>query len=312
LINITQDIIAPIAEKKIRHGLVFGKFMPPTNGHMYLLDFARASCDKLTIIVLSLENEPIPGDLRFHWIRQMYPDCTVIHHTADMPQEPKDAHDVPFYHAWRDTIHKHCADNKFDALFASETYGYQVAWALGIRFIPVNTARDMVQISGTKMRNDPWLYWDELPTVVRPYFLKHIGIVGGAPEPRQTLARQLAQKYKTRYVADYAQTLQQDYKRNVENHTGALLPEDTATVLRGFDASAAALGRQANRVLFYDADCYLRATEAPWPAWHLLLILGADTEEWVQKAKAVNMNHMLIPDANAPIALPLPSPMHAV
>jgi HTH-type transcriptional regulator, transcriptional repressor of NAD biosynthesis genes len=312
MINITQDIIAPITEKKIRHGLVFGKFMPPTNGHMYLLDFARASCDKLTIIVLSLENEPIPGELRFGWIQQMYPDCTVIHHTADMPQEPKDAHDVPFYHAWRDTIHKHCPATDFDALFASETYGYQVAWALGIRFIPVNTARDMVQISGTKMRHDPWLYWDELPVVVRPYFLKHIGIVGGTAEARNTLARQLAQKYKTRYVADYAQTLQQEYKSNVLNHTGQLQPEDIATVMRGFDASAAALGRQANRILFYDADHYLQNTTAPWPAWHILLVLGADTSGWAQKAKAANMDYLLIADMNADIDLPLPPSICAV
>jgi len=312
MINITQDIIAPIPDKKISHGLVFGKFMPPTNGHMYLLDFARAACDKLTIIVLSLKDEPIPGDLRYGWIRQMYPDCTVIHHTADMPQEPKDAHDIPFYHAWRDTLRKHCPDHAFDALFASETYGYQVAWALGIRFIPVNTARDMVQISGTKMRDDPWRHWDELPAVVQPYFLKHIGIVGGSPDARANLARQLAQKYATRHVADYAQTLQQDYKINVQNHTGQLQPTDMVSVLRGFEASAAALSRQANRVLFYDADTYLRNTAVPWPQWTCLLILDTDSDEWAQKAKAANMNYLVISGTEERINLPLPPPICAV
>lgn len=251
-INITPHITRSTDSEKIRHGLVFGKFMPPTNGHLYMLDFARQSCDKLTIVVLTLEGEPIPGALRYEWIRKLYPDCTVVHHPHDMPQEPRDKNDIAFYHAWRDTLRKHCPQDDFTALFASESYGYQVAWALGIPFIPVDTARGAVQISGTKMRDNPWQHWEYLHPVVRPYFLKRVAFWGGDATQREELAAAMAADYQTRYVADYTRTAAADFKRNIDGWTAAqLTAADFATFLRGQKASGEALAAQANRVLFY-------------------------------------------------------------
>ncbi len=250
-IDITPDITQGIDSPHIGHGLVFGKFMPPTNGHVYMTDFARRSCRKLTIVVLTLKDEPIPGILRYNWVREMFPDCTVVHHYHDMPQEPQSPHDILFYHAWRDTLRAHCPENDFDALFASENYGYPVAWALGIRFIPVDTQRGAVEISGTAMRNDPWTHWQHLHPVVRPYFLKRVALRGGIPAQRNALAQQLAAHYQTRHVADYGTSFTADLTRNVPGWTDAQLSaQDMATILRGQKASSDALARQSNRVMF--------------------------------------------------------------
>lgn len=62
-----------LEEKKIGSGLVFGKFMPLHLGHVLLLRFAEASCHRLTIVVCSLENEPIPGHVRFQWVKKNVP-----------------------------------------------------------------------------------------------------------------------------------------------------------------------------------------------------------------------------------------------
>lgn len=283
MIPITRSIVAPINSEKVKNGLVFGKFMPPTNGHLYLIDFAKASCENLTIMVLSLPDEPITGELRYGWIKELYPDCNVIHHTALMPQEPESPHDIPFYHAWRDTIFKHAPGIAFDALFASETYGYQVAWALGCKFIPVNTARDRVEISGTALRQDPWKYWDYLPPVVRPYFLKRIAVVGGDAQRRDALTRDLAAAYRTAAVCDYSLNFSADLARNLTEGSSALHITDTPTILRGYLASKAALERQANRVLFCDADHAL-ALGAPATAYDAYLAL-ADTEKWAGHVK---------------------------
>jgi HTH-type transcriptional repressor of NAD biosynthesis genes len=267
--DITKGIDAPLAE----HGLVFGKFMPPTNGHLYMIDFARRSCKRLTIVVLTLDNEPIPGHLRYGWIKELYPDCTVVHHDHDMPQEPENPHDIAFYHAWRDTLRQHCPRDDFDALFASESYGYQVAWALGIRFIPVDTARGSVQISGTALRADPWRHWSHLNPVVRPYFLKRLGICGGDRAARGKLAAELAATYHTCHVADYTQTLIDDFSRNINGWSAAQLqPDDFATIARGHIASGAALARQAHRVLFYaatltDIKAHAESLFGAAPAW---------------------------------------------
>lgn len=301
MIPITRDIVAPIAGDKVRNGLVFGKFMPPTNGHLYLIDFARASCDNLTIMVLSLPDEPIPGELRYRWVREIYPDCNVIHHTALMPQEPQGPHDIPFYYAWRDTILRHTPGIEFDALFASENYGYQVSWALGCKFIPVNTARDRVEISGTALRNEPWRYWEYLHPVVRPYFLKKIAVVGGDAAVRCKLVQDLAAAYRTLAVGDYAQNFIADLSRNLSCGDNALQATDTPTVLRGYKASKAALERQANRVLFCDADHAL-SLGAPAADYDAYLVLGADAA-WIAKAENLGIPALSLPGTRLDDAL---------
>src|SRR5690349_11085723 len=69
-------------------GMILGKFMPPHRGHQHLIDFARERVGHLTILVCSLEREPIPGRLRAEWMRELYTDARVIHVTDENPQEP--------------------------------------------------------------------------------------------------------------------------------------------------------------------------------------------------------------------------------
>ncbi len=303
-IDITADITAGIDAPHIAHGLVFGKFMPPTNGHVYLIDFARRSCRKLTIVVLTLKNEPIPGILRYNWVREMFPDCTVVHHDHDMPQEPKSPHDIPFYHAWRDTLRAHCPENDFDALFASEDYGYRVAWALGIRFIPVDTGRGAVEISGTAMRRDPWQHWQHLHPVVRPYFLKRVGLQGATAAQRNVLAQQLAAHYQTRYVADYGTAFAADLARNIADWRPAELDaRDMTTIARGQRAAAEALARQSNRVMF-------TATTLAHIAQNTRARFGA-VPAWMESAAQAEKFDIILSlsgDASAENAIALPAP----
>ena len=64
-------------------GFLLGKFLPPHQGHVFLAEFARRHCDSLTILVCSLARDPIPGALRFAWMRELFPDCRVIPFTED-------------------------------------------------------------------------------------------------------------------------------------------------------------------------------------------------------------------------------------
>ena len=80
ILGTAPDILDGIDSKYVGHGVAFGKFMPPTNGHLHFLEFARQSCRKLTIIVCSLDDEPIPGETRYKWMKALFPDCNVVHH----------------------------------------------------------------------------------------------------------------------------------------------------------------------------------------------------------------------------------------
>ena len=71
-------------------GFVLGKFMPPHAGHLYLCDFARAYVGELTILVCSLPDDPIPGDLRHAWMKELCPSARVVHCQEILPQLPED------------------------------------------------------------------------------------------------------------------------------------------------------------------------------------------------------------------------------
>lgn len=136
---------------KPRRGLVLGKFYPPHLGHQYLCDFARASCDQLTILVCSLPDDQPCGALRHEWMRQTYGDCRVVGCNEVVPQAPED--DPDFWPIWRDLIARYVGP--VDAVFASEPYGFRLADELGARFIPCDPARSAVDISATRIRANP-------------------------------------------------------------------------------------------------------------------------------------------------------------
>ncbi|MEO3705479.1 adenylyltransferase/cytidyltransferase family protein [Trichormus azollae] len=71
--------------KKPRTGIILGKFMPPHLGHQYLVDLARSYVDNLTVLVCSIQSEPITGDFRYHWMRSIFTDVNVVHVTDENP-----------------------------------------------------------------------------------------------------------------------------------------------------------------------------------------------------------------------------------
>ena len=253
MIGTDISIVRGIEGRRIRHGLVFGKFMPPTNGHLYLANFARNSCQNLTIVVCSLPDEPIPGKLRYQWMKEIFPDCNVVHLDKVMPQEPASLEDHVFFQLWGDALSAYCPGDKFDALFASESYGYRVADIMNVKFIPVDTAREMVGVSGTAVREAPFRHWDKLHPVVRPYFLKRIAFLGPESPEKTALIKKLAAHFSTSYVASYAETLRKDFSKNIPAFNGMTLA-DISTIARGQIASEEALARQANKIIFVGAQ----------------------------------------------------------
>jgi len=224
--------------------MVLGKFLPPHLGHVYLVEFARNYVDRLTVVVGTLRSEPIPGELRFRWMRELFPDVNVVHLTDENPQEPKEHPD--FWRIWHDSL-MHILPGRPDFVFASEDYGWKLAEVLGARFVPVDRARSVIPVSGTAVRRDPLGNWQYLPRCVRPYFVKRVCVFGPESTGKSTLTQQLAEHFQTVAVPEYARTLQ-------EAQNGDLTPDDIPRIARGQIASEEALACAANRVLICDTD----------------------------------------------------------
>lgn len=228
-------------------GLVLGKFMPPHNGHRLLVDYARQRVDELAIVVGTLPTEPIPGALRFRWMQELFgphANCTVLHLDQVLPQYPEEAPN--FWEQWRSSLQK-ILPWSIDWVFASEDYGQRLAQELGARFEPLDIARNSVQVSGTAIRSAPLKHWQHLPDCVRPYFVKHIAVVGPESSGKSTLAQQLAQHYGTPCVPEYAEIL-------LRHQEGQLHSGDLLRIARAQLALIRALSLQAQRCLIWDTE----------------------------------------------------------
>lgn len=284
---------------KQKRGLVIGKFMPPHLGHQYLIDFAKTYVDDLTVMVCTTKNEPINGEQRYKWVKEMFPNANVIHNDDENPADPKDH--PRFWKIWKDSIESRITNDKqnnkhdrnvqkknqsIDYLFASEDYGIRLAEVLNMKYIPVDKNRELVRISGTEVRKNPLENWDYLPSQVRPYYLKRICIFGPESTGKSTLAKKLAEHYKTVFCSEYARGF-------LEPKGGKCTYKDIPFIAKGQIASEEALAKQANRVLFTDTDVL---TTKLWSE-----ILFNKCPCWIKKeAKNRNYDLYLLLDTDIP------------
>lgn len=226
------------------HGLIIGKFMPLTRGHCYLIASALGQVQRLTVLVCSLAREPIPGHLRHRWVRETFPQASVLHLTDELPSYPHEHPD--FWSLWRAAIRRR-VPHSIDIVFTSEDYGDRLAQELGARHICIDAERRRVPISATQVRDDPLGQWDFIAEAARPYFVKRVLIYGPESTGKTTLARDLAAHYATEWVPEYA-------RGYIEQRGNVFEYRDFAQFALGQLESEEAAARRANRLLFCDTD----------------------------------------------------------
>lgn len=226
------------------HGLVLGKFMPPHKGHLHLLEFAKCYAEKLTIVVGSLKNEPIAGEVRHRWMQQLFPDLQVVHLTDENPQYPHEHPD--FWDIWKCSLER-IVEAPIDLIFCSEPYGLPLANILGANFIPTNQFRSSIVVSASDIRTDPLGRWAFLPPLIQRQLQKRILIFGPESSGKSTLAAQLHDLYPSQIVAEYARTW-------LEGRENSFTLDDMETIARGQWASEEAMACQAAPFIFCDTD----------------------------------------------------------
>jgi len=237
-------------------GLTIGKFMPLHKGHELMLDFGVAMLDKMNIIVSGNENDVIPLMVRYNWVRAKYkdnPNVKVHYHIDDSPT-PKNIDengtvlDTEFQEYWKNEF-KMLAP-KATHFVSSDMYGKTMAELLGIKWLPVDPKREMVDISGTEIRNDPTTFFNYISDVAKPYFVKKIAIVGPESSGKSTMIAQLGDFFGSEIVNEYGRTLS-EVRGNDMNK------EDFLDIMNGQQALIDIVSNKAMSLfVFIDTEAY--------------------------------------------------------
>jgi len=158
--------------------LVLMTALPPTRGHGYLIDFAYAIANQIgadvEILINTRDCEPFVED-RVDAVKSYF-GKPVHHYHGEVPQNPSEHPD--FWGIWKGLIRSTTNNKPDDIVIASEHYGAKLAEVLECRFIPCDIGREVINISGTRVRQNPLMYFDQILPTMQPYFRKTVTFFG--------------------------------------------------------------------------------------------------------------------------------------
>jgi HTH-type transcriptional repressor of NAD biosynthesis genes len=225
-------------------GLVIGKFMPIHNGHIALIRFAAAQCDELVVSMSYTSNDAINPLLRFSWIQEIFKDEAKI--KPALIKDDFDNEALPLSERtklWAGVISKtYYGVNK---IFSSEEYGEPFAKNLGVSHVSFDPDRKAFPVSASLIRKHPFQYWQFIPSVVKPYYVKKICFYGPESTGKSTMAKKMAEMYQTEFVPEVARELITSNDFSVDD----IIKIGFAQTERVIEKS-----KVANKLLFCDTD----------------------------------------------------------
>lgn len=225
-------------------GVVVGKFLPPHGGHKHLIDTARARCARLEVLCCVKADDPIPGELRVAWLREIHPDC-LVHFVVDTLADD----DTPGWTA--NTIR--ILGGAPDAVFTSEDYGPGYAALMGAHHVMVDRERERVPISATRVRAAPLAHFAFLEPCVRAYYTVRVVVLGAESTGTTTLSQDLAARFGAPWIGEYGR----DYPVPAEWRT-----EDFVAIANEQACREDAAARSGDGLIVLDTDAFATSV------WH--------------------------------------------
>lgn len=218
--------------------------MPVHEGHLALIRLAIQYCDELIVSMSYQHNDPIPGHLRFSWLKEIFQNNNKI--KAEQVIDDFDDDSLPWIDRtkiWASFLTKRYG--KIDVIVSSEEYGPWLATHLNATHISYDTERKKVPVSASAIRLKPLSNWQYIPVIVRPYFLKKVCFYGPESTGKSVMTRNLAADYQTEYVPEVAREMvtSNDFTK-----------EDIIKIGYAQTERVNLKSKTANRILFCDTD----------------------------------------------------------
>ena len=183
----------------MKTGLTLGKYSPFHKGHQYLIGKAISEMDHVIVIIYnSPETTNIPLQIRADWIRKIYPTVEIIE-AWDGPTEIGDTLEIKKMH--ENYLIKKLGDKRISAFFSSEFYGDHISKALKAENRLID--REIIDISGTKFRNNPYKYKSFVHPFVYKDLITNVVFVGAPSTGKTTLSKKLSEIFQTKWMPEY-------------------------------------------------------------------------------------------------------------
>ncbi|MDN6580857.1 MAG: multifunctional transcriptional regulator/nicotinamide-nucleotide adenylyltransferase/ribosylnicotinamide kinase NadR [Tetragenococcus koreensis] len=257
------------------YGVVVGKFYPLHKGHVDLIQKASSFVDHLFVVVSHSDKRDDKLFMDSKMKRPLTPKTKlkIVQKTFQMQRDIitpvlVDESNIPEYPngwpEWSDLVKKAIFDHRssnfnLEGLKTENTFFFssepQDAQGyldnFGFSTVIVDEARENVDISATRVRNDPASYWDYLPRASREELAPTIVIAGGESSGKTLMTDKLGNYFGTTTVWEYGR----DYcNLELGGDEGALQYSDYQNIANGHYQDVRYARRNANRLVISDTD----------------------------------------------------------
>ncbi len=185
---------------RMKTGLTLGKFAPLHAGHQFLIETALKEVDELTVIIYDTDVIEVPLHMRARWIKTLYPSVTVIE-AWDGPQGY--SHQREYEIKEENYVLGLLGGKPVTHFYSSEYYGGHMSRALGAIDRRVDDHRQMVPISATQIRENPFQNRRLISDVVYRDLITKVVFLGAMSTGKSTITEALAKRHHTCFASEY-------------------------------------------------------------------------------------------------------------
>ena len=231
----------------MKRGLTLGKYSPLHKGHQFVIETALSEMDEVIVIIYDApENTPIPLNIRANWLRKLYPQIKVVE-AWDGPTEVGDTPEIKRIH--EDYIINKLKIQGITHFYSSEFYGEHMSIALGAANRLVDPSRQIIPISGMKIRETPFDFREFIHPLVYRDMITNIVFLGAPSTGKTTISKRMAKEYETIWMPEYGREYWE--KNQIERK---LSLEQLVQIAEGHLEREENLLFQADQYLFTDTN----------------------------------------------------------